>query len=883
MSSTEEASASFQPAPEIPDYEFPANAKLGEGSFGEVWYGIYKGDQPRAVKVFKPGMMRDDLWRSEYEKLKALDEPPGIVTLYDRGETRDGLPYVAMRLMAEENGDGNWRGRTLMERIGAGDLDPETRWRLVFEIAEVLAFMHRQNVYHCDVKPANVLLSAGDEPRPVLCDFGQSIGDGYTPESATGTFLYASPEQLRREEGSIASWDVYSFGVTAWYLLTGDYPRLSQIAEDMKNQDAATFLQSTLNSLSMNTATMGVSLDRELIPKIMVEAIEREHELTIPAAQKESKFREEFEVVARCLSLKGDQPPRYENMSGVKDAFDAVARNRAVAGERKKKIIFAVLTAFGVVTTLFAGWLWMAAEVARTEAVEFGEQAADSAREQTRLAIEASEKRKEAEKLRLLAEEQSAKAKEQTLIAEKERGKAQESEEAAILGRATAETLINSMLYDLKNELEPLGRVELLDEVSEEAANYFANLPSSQRTESSERERSTMLNNRGEVFLAKGELDRAEEAFDMSLKIRRELLALAPEDANRKRDVSVSIERKGDVLRARGTPEEARQHYLESLKIREELLETDGNQSVARDLSVSLGKVSDILLREESDLEDAEKINLRAIQLLENLSNSDPENRGMQRDLAVLKMRLGDVRLLRGNRELAKSLYEESSDRLESLLSSAPADDLLIRRDYGASLFRLGDWYAESGESAKAVSNLEKARPLLVQLHLQVPGSSDFLLNLALAQSHLGQVYLDNGKPDRAAELLKESVRYFESLLQSTTAEPVLLEEAQLAMIACGDAMADEASDKEVAEMYSRSLAVAEKRSGISGSKNAETQRDLVVSLYKSAMALRKAGGPNDGTTAKSYLNRAVTVLDGMDTEEAEDWLEVIRKELDKL
>lgn len=44
-------------------------------------------------------MIRDDLWRSEFEKLKALDEPPGIVTLYDQGETKDGLPYVAMRLI----------------------------------------------------------------------------------------------------------------------------------------------------------------------------------------------------------------------------------------------------------------------------------------------------------------------------------------------------------------------------------------------------------------------------------------------------------------------------------------------------------------------------------------------------------------------------------------------------------------------------------------------------------------------------------------------------------------------------------------------------------------------------------------------------------------
>ncbi len=853
-----------RPLPEIPDYAFPADGLIGEGTFGEVWVGIYKGDQYRAVKVFKPEMIRDDLWRSEYEKLKALDEPPGIVTLYDQGETTDGRPFVAMRLMADENPESGWKGRTLSSRIEADDLNESDRWRLIFEIADVLAYMHRQGVFHCDVKPGNVLLTAGDESRPVLCDFGQSIGEGYTPESASGTFLFASPEQLRRDDKSIASWDVYSFGVTAWLLLTGKLPRLSKIAEDLKVEDAATVLQRTFDSMSLVSSSLGHSLDRELIPKMMIEAIEAERDLSVPSSLVESPRRAEIDVLIRCLALDGDQPNRFENMSEVVAAFEKVDQDRAIAGERRKKILFATLTVFGLLTTLVAGWQWSRAESSRKTAEEFGQLAAESAKVQTRLAEEAAVQRDEARK--------------QTKIADAEKVKAINSEETATVARATAEKLINTMLYDLKNQLEPLGRTDLLDKVSSEAAAYFASLPEDQRNDASERERSTMLNNRGEVFLSKGELDQANAAFEEAYEIRSKLLEVSPADPQRLRDVSICLERLGDTLTLQGELAGAEERYRKCLEIRRQIPDATTNARTQWDIGIALNKLSGLRVL-ENDIEEASRLTDESLVLLSAAAEADPNDETIQRDFAAVQMQCGDLYRLNGEIELAKAEYQKAALIFDALFSKANADDVSIRKDQSAIRIRQGEIDAQVGNVKSALAHFEYALPLMREVLLINPSDPNSQRNLGLLLSQLGQIHLDNGEFEIAAQHLRESVSIFESLASLPEVEPEWLGDLQATRINYGDTFAQKGDSGEAAVLYRQSLDTGRKRMAMKGGDRSEVSQDLVVSLYKTATSIKST----DSELAEKQLVEALSLLSKPGSPESAEWSEVIRGELESL
>tara|TARA_R110000850_G_scaffold30303_9_gene83567 strand:+ start:5205 stop:7841 length:2637 start_codon:yes stop_codon:yes gene_type:complete len=864
-----------QGVPRIPDYEFPGNAVIGEGAYGKVWYGIYKEDQPRAVKVFKPEALRRDRWKAEYQKLKELDEPPGIVTLYDQGETEDGQPFVAMRLMANEAfGDGSWSGRTLQEKIESGELTMEGRWKLVFEIADTLAYLQRQGVVHCDVKPSNVLLSGGDEPRAVLCDFGQSIEEGYSPDGLTGTLLYASPEQLRGVESVIERWDVYSFGVTAFQLLTGRLPRLDMICEDLKTEDGKSVLQRTVASYLENSLMLKASIDRELVPLVIEEAIKAERVIEMPTEILGSEREDDFHVILACLALEGDPVSRYSGMTAAVSAFHEVARKKVVRVEKRKKTIYATLMVFGLLAAGVAGWQWFRAEGSRVKAEQNGDRAALAAIEQQRLAGVASLQRDEAETQRTNAEAQAQ-------IAGVEKEHAIESEKVALLARSTAEVLINNMLYDLKNQLEPLGRLDLLEQVSEDAGVYFEELPESQRTDESERERSTMLVNRGEVKIALGEYDQALNILSEARDVRSQLLGKSPDSAQSRRDLSVILERIGDVKLLQGDLAASEKNYRECLEIRKALEDTSADPKSSRksirDVGVAQMKLSDVLAR-KGDVNSSIEVADSSLERFRILSSKLGDAFRSQRDLGVALLRCGDLYLQNAVGEGALKYYEESADILGGLISKASPDDTAVRRDYSAALVRMGVWYTDGGEAEVAVGYFETALPVVRKLASLDPENLDRTRNLALLLGRMGEAKMALGELAESSECFRESSVIFGRLTEHSEPQPIWLDDAQTIFVGWGDLLAHNKEWSRALARYSESLYLARRRNGMAQSDE-QSKTNLVVSLYKVANAIRESEDDSRKAEAISLLRESLRVLDelGGDTE---DWEEVLQGEI---
>ncbi len=104
--------------------------------------------------------------------------------------------------------------------------------KLVTEILEVLAFVHRQKVIHRDIKPANIMRRS--DGKIVLIDFGavkkvrglEVNQQGQTVTVAIGTLGYMPSEQAAGEPQF--SSDVYAVGVIGIQALTGIYPDPSQ-------------------------------------------------------------------------------------------------------------------------------------------------------------------------------------------------------------------------------------------------------------------------------------------------------------------------------------------------------------------------------------------------------------------------------------------------------------------------------------------------------------------------------------------------------------------------------------------------------------------------------------------------------------------------------
>ena len=195
---------------------------LGRGGMGTVYLARdVKHGRQVAIKALSPEVIEAIGARHFLKEIRvtAQLQHPHILPLLDSGEAA-GCPYYVMPYLRE----GSVRD-LLNEKTRLPIREALT---IIGDIAGALEYAHGNNVVHCDIKPENILLSAG---HAVLADFGIARAQRVqgrpwraVVDSSGGTPAYMSPEQAAGESALDARSDEYSLACLLYEMLAGHAP-----------------------------------------------------------------------------------------------------------------------------------------------------------------------------------------------------------------------------------------------------------------------------------------------------------------------------------------------------------------------------------------------------------------------------------------------------------------------------------------------------------------------------------------------------------------------------------------------------------------------------------------------------------------------------------
>ena len=211
-----------QAAPEIPGIEI--ESKIGEGGFGTVWLGWQHAPARRrvAVKLMRHALA-SELARHQFELEQAALaslQHPSVATLHLAGIDRLGRPFVVLEWI---------EGEPITSWCDARHLGLRERAALLVQACDAVQHAHLRGIVHCDLKPANLLVTERDgRPLVKVIDFGLTRSrDGSAAmlgNPVLGTPGYMAPEQTVPGRAVDARADVWSMCVVLVELLTGSRP-----------------------------------------------------------------------------------------------------------------------------------------------------------------------------------------------------------------------------------------------------------------------------------------------------------------------------------------------------------------------------------------------------------------------------------------------------------------------------------------------------------------------------------------------------------------------------------------------------------------------------------------------------------------------------------
>lgn len=202
---------------------FEIEEELGRGAMGIVYQARQTNlDREVAIKILSDDSASDEVYVERFfreARAAASLSHPNVVQAYDAGVTDDGIYYFVMEKVTGENLD--------LVLNNVGPLNIPQALDVFLSVSNALAYAWKRNqLSHGDIKPENIIMRLNGKVK--IADFGlarRAKDPELADEDIRATPAYAPPEIIRGDKDVPGfKSDMYSFGATAYHILTGHEP-----------------------------------------------------------------------------------------------------------------------------------------------------------------------------------------------------------------------------------------------------------------------------------------------------------------------------------------------------------------------------------------------------------------------------------------------------------------------------------------------------------------------------------------------------------------------------------------------------------------------------------------------------------------------------------
>ena len=336
--------------------------------------------------------------------------------------------------------------------------------------------------------------------------------------------------------------------------------------------------------------------------------------------------------------------------------------------------------------------------------------------------------------------------------------------------RQQAEGLVAFMLGDLKDKLEPIGRLDALDGVGARVLAYYSKQDASELSDPALLQRSQALTLMAQVADARGDTQTSLKLYRTAMLGTAEAMKRNPTNAEAIFDHAQNVFYVGEIalnLGQLGTAENSMREY-KSLAQQMVMLQPD-NMKYRMEVQYAEADLGTVYWTQRRFAESATQF-AQSLQTIEALAMADPGNSDYQKSLAEAIAWLADAEAAEGQIDSATKLRERHVAMLKSALGRT--GDVIYRQKLVPAERALGNLYGQRGSVNLALQQLSNAVSDADQLRSVEPANTLWLENGFHARFDLARYQLGTGDHAQAAAEIGSGCAIVGQLLAKDSGRP---------------------------------------------------------------------------------------------------------------